>query len=73
MLVAMTAHNMNSSAKSPSGKPRIDCFRCAHYYVTWDRSSPHGCRGHGFKSRQLPSIVVQMSSGMACLLYSPKR
>ncbi|HOY67513.1 MAG TPA: uracil-DNA glycosylase [Candidatus Ozemobacteraceae bacterium] len=69
----MTPHPGNSTPASPPRKPGIDCHSCVHYFVTWEPAAPHGCRGHGFKSRQLPAIVVQASSGMACLLYTPKR
>ncbi|MBW2011681.1 MAG: uracil-DNA glycosylase [Deltaproteobacteria bacterium] len=51
----------------------IDCRKCEHYYVTWDKDSPHGCRGMGFKSRQLPIIIVRNTSrGMDCLLFKKK-
>jgi hypothetical protein len=53
-------------------KPRIDCFSCIHFYVTWDPLHPKGCRAMGFKSREMPSIAVYKSSGMDCLRFSPK-
>lgn len=47
------------------------CRACRHYYVTWDRHHPHGCRAMGFKSRSLPSSVVRsaMQERMECLLF----
>jgi hypothetical protein len=54
------------------GEP-INCFECTHFYVTWDRLRPKGCRAMGFKSREMPSIVVYKSSGVDCLRYDPKR
>ncbi len=64
---------MTDQPDPPRGKGKpIDCRICAEFYVTWDKGMPYGCRGHGFKSRQLPSIVVFSSSGVACLLYKPK-
>lgn len=51
---------------------RVNCNRCAHYYVTWDESFPRGCRALGFKSRTLPALVVKNSSGMPCQMYRPK-
>ncbi|MCF8128890.1 MAG: uracil-DNA glycosylase [Deltaproteobacteria bacterium] len=52
----------------------IDCHKCRFYYVTWDKRFPHGCRGMGFKSRQLPNLVVRgSSSGRDCLMYQEKR
>ncbi len=51
---------------------RINCFECQHYFVTWDASAPRGCRLFGFKSMQMPAIVVKNSSGRACEAFSPK-
>ena len=51
----------------------IDCHKCEHYYVTWDKKFPHGCRAMNFKSLQFPSIVVQNSTlGENCLLFEKK-
>ncbi|MDI6615498.1 MAG: hypothetical protein QME27_02190 [Syntrophaceae bacterium] len=50
----------------------IDCHHCEHYYVTWDKEFPHGCRAMGFKSAQLPSVTVLMSSDQPCQLYEKK-
>ena len=52
---------------------RIVCHKCVYYHVTWDKNFPHGCRGFGFKSRQMPSVVVRSnSSGTNCLLFKEK-
>lgn len=51
---------------------RIICQRCRHYFVTWEKGQPHGCRAYGFKSKQIPSVVVKQSSGHDCSYYSPK-
>jgi len=50
----------------------IDCHKCKHYYVTWDKHFPHGCRAMKFKSKELSSYVVGRSSGMPCLLFKAK-
>ncbi len=52
----------------------IDCHKCEHYYVTWEKQTPHACRAMGFKSRRLPSIVVKKNSlnNMDCLSYKKK-
>ncbi len=53
--------------------PRIDCHRCAHYFVTWDPRFPHGCRRMGFKSRMVPAGEVRRTmSGHECLLFQTK-
>jgi len=50
----------------------IDCHKCKHYYVTWDKNFPHGCKAMIFKSKQLPSIDVRVSSLRECLLFIKK-
>jgi len=51
----------------------IDCHKCEHYYVTWEKHFPHGCKEMGFKSRLLPSKVVQKSTpDMECLSFKKK-
>jgi len=52
---------------------RIICQRCKHYYVTWEKNKPHGCRAYGFKSQAIPSLVVKQSSGTNCNFYEDKR
>ncbi|MEA3370632.1 MAG: uracil-DNA glycosylase [Campylobacterota bacterium] len=51
---------------------RINCRRCEHYFVTWEKSKPHGCRAYGFKALQIPSLVVFQSSGVECALFKLK-
>ncbi len=51
---------------------RINCRRCKHYFVTWEKNQPHGCRAYGFKSAQIPSMVVLKSSGESCNLFIEK-
>jgi len=50
----------------------IDCHHCEHYYVTWDKEFPHGCRAMGFKSAQIPSVTVLMHSDQPCQFYKKK-
>jgi len=51
---------------------RINCRQCRHYFVTWENTKPHGCKAYGFKSAQIPSMVVFQSSGQACALFQQK-
>ncbi|MEK5079181.1 uracil-DNA glycosylase [Solibacillus sp. FSL W7-1436] len=51
---------------------KVDCFKCQHFRVTWDQFNPRGCTAYGFKTKQLPSLVVKQSSGMDCLKFVPK-
>jgi len=55
-----------------SSEERINCLRCMHFYVTWERRFPRGCRAYNIKSVQMPSVVIRASSGTPCLQFSPK-
>lgn len=50
----------------------INCLKCEFFYVSWDPKFPRGCRFYGFKSKQLPSITVEQSTGSSCQVFSPK-
>ena len=52
---------------------RVNCFQCQHFKVTWDTRSPRACTAYGFKTKQLPSVVVKQSSGMDCMKFSQKQ
>ena len=54
-------------------KKRINCRKCKNYYVTWDKERPHGCKGMGFKSFEIPSIVVRRNTGHECYLFEEKK
>lgn len=53
-------------------KNAIECFKCAYYFVTWDKNHPRGCRYFGFKGSRTPSLVVRQSSGEDCKMFTPK-
>ncbi len=50
----------------------FNCLDCRHYYVTWDRSFPHGCKAMGFKCKKSPAVQVREASGMNCQLFLKK-
>lgn len=51
---------------------KVICQKCVYYYVTWEASHGHGCKAYGFKSAQIPSVIVKRSSGQNCKFYEPK-
>jgi hypothetical protein len=51
---------------------KIICQKCKHYFVTWEKLKPHGCRAYGFKSAQIPSSVVKQTSKLDCSFYAQK-
>lgn len=52
---------------------KINCRVCKYLYITWDRNFPNGCRGYGFKSKEIPSVFVLKSSGDNCKVFTPKQ
>ncbi|HYF82726.1 MAG TPA: uracil-DNA glycosylase [Clostridia bacterium] len=52
---------------------RVNCITCTHYYVTWDRSFPNGCRLFEFETGKLPSQLVQESTGDSCKNHIEKK
>jgi hypothetical protein len=63
--------NMTTDPKDSGSQE--NCFRCVHYFVTHDPARPYGCRTLGFKSSQIPAVVVFADSGMPCHLYTVKK
>jgi hypothetical protein len=53
-------------------KRGIICQKCRFYFITWQQNKPHGCKAYGFKSKQIPSLVVMQSSGIKCSFYQQK-
>lgn len=47
----------------------INCFFCRHFYITYDRRFPYGCRAVGFKSRLMPYREMYANSGIECQLF----
>jgi hypothetical protein len=56
-----------------SNKKGVDCAKCIHFFITWDKNYPKGCRAMGFKCQEMPSDVVFKSSGIECLRFERKK
>ncbi|MBA3035864.1 MAG: uracil-DNA glycosylase [Desulfobacterium sp.] len=63
----MAKHTPNSKSKT-----EINCISCKHFYITYNKHFPYGCRSAGFKSRLLPSIEMFTNSGIECQLFKEK-
>lgn len=50
----------------------LNCLKCKNYYVTWEAAFPRGCRLFGFKSKQMPSVLVMQATGIQCKNYDEK-
>lgn len=48
------------------------CAKCVHFYTTWDKNYPYGCKAMGFKSPMPPARMVKQASGRECLAYIEK-
>ena len=60
------------SGEQSQDSPLVVCKNCVHYYVTWDKSFPHGCKAMGFKAKSSPASRVREASGVGCLLFEKK-
>jgi hypothetical protein len=49
---------------------RPQCVLCVHFYVTWDRTFPRGCRAFDIKAQTYPSVLVERESGAPCHAYA---
>ena len=69
-LLHETAAIMSAERQADQRQP--NCLICRHYYVTHDPRQPRGCKAYGFKSRDLPALVVRSVSGKPCLLFTAR-
>ncbi|SFG88471.1 hypothetical protein SAMN05660649_03010 [Desulfotomaculum arcticum] len=49
-----------------------NCFKCKHYYITWDARFPNGCRIYGIKTKYNLSTEVIKATGKECLCFEEK-
>ena len=61
---------MDSSSESKTKD--VNCFIFKHFYITWEKNFPRGCKALGFKSVEMPFNVVSQSSGLRCLYFEQK-
>ena len=50
----------------------VDCKKCIHFKITWEKDRPYACKAFGFKSKKIPSAEVSAAAGKECLKFSPK-
>lgn len=50
----------------------MDCIHCTHFFVTWEKALPYGCKAWGIKTPRYPEAAVYASSGLKCQLFKPK-
>ena len=49
-----------------------DCNSCAHFFITWNKRFPFGCRAMGFMTSNSPSKDVIEVEVRDCLAYKNK-
>lgn len=52
---------------------KANCFKCKHFYTTWEPRFPRGCRAYGFKSHHIPADYVLHASGQPCMKFAEKK
>ncbi len=50
----------------------VNCFTCKHFYTTWEKNFPRGCKALEFKSADMPFNVVRQASNESCLYFEQK-
>lgn len=58
-----------ASPPKQESQKHTDCRLCVHFFITWEKNCPYGCKAYGFKGPQIPSIVVKSSSGENCNFF----
>lgn len=52
---------------------RANCLKCKHFYITWDQSTPRGCKLYQIQSQQYPSLVVAANTAEGtCIGFEAK-
>jgi len=66
------------TGEPPSKKDRdkketeVNCFSCAHFFITYEPDFPYGCQAVNFKSRLIPAKLMYVYSGMGCQSFKKK-
>lgn len=50
----------------------MDCLKCKHFYTTWDKNFPRGCRFFEIKTKYNPSLEIKKAIGKDCPKYETK-
>ncbi len=49
-----------------------NCNKCIHFYITYKRNFPYGCKAFGMISKNYPYSEIKRVSGTNCALFSNK-
>ncbi|UOR11173.1 hypothetical protein MUO15_16460 [Halobacillus amylolyticus] len=51
---------------------KVNCFKCKHFFTTWNPQFPRGCKAYGFKGKEMPSDLVLKTTGTSCMQFESK-
>ncbi|MCD5324004.1 MULTISPECIES: uracil-DNA glycosylase [Pontibacillus] len=51
---------------------KANCFQCKYFYTTWNPAFPRGCKAYGFKTKEIPSVLVEKTTGSPCEAFQKK-
>ena len=60
------------SRPQPARADPSGCHACRHYFITHEPAWPYGCRHFAIKTRAVPSLEIERTSGRSCQAFSPK-
>ena len=50
-----------------------NCNNCAHFYVTYKKNFPYGCKAFGVISKNNPYLEIKKVSGTDCALFQKNK
>ncbi len=51
---------------------KVNCFKCKHFFSTWNPKFPRGCKAYGFKGKEMPSDFILRTTGISCMQFEWK-
>ena len=51
-----------------------NCSKCKHFYITYDKHTPRGCRIYRIESASFPNLVVKAANnGAKCIGFELRK
>ena len=50
-----------------------NCNNCTHFYVTYKKNFPYGCKAFGVISKNIPYLEIKKVSGTDCAVFQKKQ
>ena len=51
---------------------KVNCFHCSYFRITHNPEQPYACGAFGFRSKELPSLLVKKEDGKECLAFNKR-